>query len=329
MCQILRLFGLPLVVSLSLTSVSTSFGQAIVSERVDSKAMLRLDVSALSDSLASLQLSIDNMQQPSGPAGQNGEDGASVLNGATAPTSADGSDGDFWINITTWEIFGPKASGTWPEGVSLIGPAGGAPAGSSFACGINTVTYDGYDYSTVAIGDHCWFSENLRTATYFNGDAIPGGLSNGDWAAASSGAQAIYSGDSATYFADFGRLYNFSAVADGRGLCPSGWHVPSDEELTTLTDSFGGTSAAGGALKASPTDSPSWDGLNNSGFLALPGGYRNNNGSFNNLGSDAYFWSSSLSSSNAWFRRFYSNNDNVLRNNGYLGYGFAVRCVRD
>ena len=81
--------------------------------------------------------------------------------------------------------------------------------------GASTVTFDGYTYDLVAIGDQCWFAENLRTEHYANGDAIPGELSNSEWQNTTEGAQAIYSND-ASNLADYGRLYNWYAVDDAR-----------------------------------------------------------------------------------------------------------------
>ena len=104
--------------------------------------------------------------------------------------------------------------------------------------GVSTVTYDGYTYDLVAIGDQCWFAENLRTEHYANGDAIPGELSDGEWSSTTAGAQAIYNND-ASNLADYGRLYNWYAVDDARGLCPSGWHVPTDGEYMTLEMELG------------------------------------------------------------------------------------------
>ena len=114
------------------------------------------------------------------------------------------------------------------------------PATSEFTCG-DPVSYHGYDYATVQIGEQCWFAENLRNEHYANGDSIPGGLSNSEWQNADDtnlGAQAIYNND-ASNLADYGRLYNWYAVDDARGLCPSGWHVPTDEEFMTLEMELG------------------------------------------------------------------------------------------
>ena len=142
------------------------------------------------------------------------------------------------------------------------------------------------------------------------------------------GAQAIYSND-ASNLADYGRLYNWYAVDDARGLCPSGWHVPTDGEYTELTDFLGGSSIAGTQIKSSPSDNPAWDGTNTSGFSGLAGGYRNLNGGFNNGGYSGCFWSASAYGTDAWFRLLLGGNTEVLRYNSYLRSGFSVRCVRD
>ena len=105
------------------------------------------------------------------------------------------------------------------------------------------------------IGEQCWFAENLRNEHYANGDAIPGELSNSEWNADDTnlGAQAIYNND-ASNLADYGRLYNWYAVDDARGLCPSGWHVPTDGEFMTLEMELGmSESEANQMAGAAPT----------------------------------------------------------------------------
>ena len=199
--------------------------------------------------------------------------------------------------------------------------------------GESTLTYHGYTYDLVAIGDQCWFAENLRNEHYANGDAIPGDFSNSEWENVveifNLGAQAIYNND-ASNLTDYGRLYNWYAVDDARGLCPSGWHVPTDVEYTTLTDGLGGTSVAGGKMKSSPEDSPAWNGTNTSGFSGLAGGYRDYYGGFYNGGYGGYFWSATAAGvSSAWLRELDGGDTEVNRYYNYRPYGFSVRCVRD
>jgi uncharacterized protein (TIGR02145 family) len=185
------------------------------------------------------------------------------------------------------------------------------------------LSYQGYSYSTVQIGDQCWFAENLRNENYENGDAIPAGLSDSEWANTGSGASAAY--DLEVY----GRLYNWYAVDDGRGLCPSGWHVPSDGEWNVLTDHLGGESVAGGKMKSTYGWVNDGNGTNSSGFTGLPGGDRNLNGNFTNAGNFGAWWSSSPIGSAAWFRYLGDFDEVVYRNSNDSQNGFSVRCVRD
>jgi uncharacterized protein (TIGR02145 family) len=207
------------------------------------------------------------------------------------------------------------------------------PELGEFTCG-DPMNYHGYDYATVQIGDQCWFAENLRNEHYANGDAIPGGVSDSEWSNAHNtnlGAQAIFNND-ASNLADYGRLYNFYAVDDARGLCPSGWHVPTDGEYTEFTDFLGGASIAGTPMKASPSDNPSWDGTNTSGFSGLAcGGRFGEGGSFYGEGYLGYFWSASSNGWTPWSRRLSGGYTGVNRNNYDIDvrFGFSVRCVRD
>jgi uncharacterized protein (TIGR02145 family) len=191
------------------------------------------------------------------------------------------------------------------------------------------VTYDGHTYDLVQIGTQCWFKENLRSDNYRNGDVIPGNLNDDQWTSTTSGAQAIYDNDNAN-LATYGRLYNWYAVNDARGLCPTGFHVPTDGEWTELENYLGGEEVAGAKMKSSPSDTPPWDGMNSSGFSALPGGFRNyGSGYFYGLGSFGLWWSSSPSGSNAWYRTLDSGYSNVFRSGSSVRDGFSVRCVRD
>ena len=183
---------------------------------------------------------------------------------------------------------------------------------------------EGNVYKTVTIGSQEWMAENLRTSKYRNGDAIPGNLSNDEWKSATSGAQAVYDNKNSN-LSTYGRLYNWYAVKDTRGLCPSGWRVPTDAEWTELTNFLGGLEVAGKKMKTS-----NWNGTNSSGFSALPGGARYYSGDyFDDLGYGGYWWSSSPSGSDAWYRFLSSGNSDVYRYYGSVRHGFSVRCVRD
>jgi uncharacterized protein (TIGR02145 family) len=223
-----------------------------------------------------------------------------------------------------------SASANTDDGTCTYGPA---------QCGgQSTITFDGHTYNLVAIGDQCWFKENLRSDKYRNGDAIPGNLTDSQWTSTGSGAQAVYSNDPSN-FEMYGRLYNWYAVDDARGLCPSGFQVPSDGDWLELEMELGMTleqaneigqrgTNQGAQLKASPANSPSWNGTNSSGFGGLPGGRRNyNDGAYSFLGVAGLWWRSA-SQEHGWFRGLNSG-DQVVRDHDHLQYGFSVRCVRD
>ena len=200
-------------------------------------------------------------------------------------------------------------------------------------CG-DPLEYKGYDYATVLIGEQCWFAENLRNENYANGDAIPSGLSASEWSSTTSGATAVYGedeGDPAQSLNAYGRLYNGHAVDDARGLCPSGWHVPTDAEWTEMTDFLGGESVAGAEMKTTYGWNNGGNGTNSSGFSGLPGGGRfDDDGVFSSAGSIGWWWSSSPIYSTFWSRGLVGSNNNVNRDNDfYKRFGLSVRCVRD
>ena len=212
----------------------------------------------------------------------------------------------------------------------------GVPA-PSFSCGTSTVSdADNNSYNTVQIGTQCWTQSNLKTSKYRNGDNITTGLSNSAWENTTSGAYAIYNNDPVNDGL-YGKLYNHYAVTDTRGLCPTGWHVPSDGEWTILENHLGGSSVAGGALKSTamqPTpggwNAPNAGATNSSGFTAPPGGHRNNFGDFDFMTYFGVWWSSSVSSaSSAWYRYLYSNGSDFTRDGSYRSFGLSVRCCRD
>jgi uncharacterized protein (TIGR02145 family) len=204
-----------------------------------------------------------------------------------------------------------------------------------------SVTFDGYDYALVGIGTQCWFKENLRSSHYRNGDPIPGELNNSDWSSTTSGAQ-VFSENDSTYLEAFGRYYNRFAVIDSRGLCPSGWHVPSDDDWLELEVGLGmpenqnlynGNRGIdqGTQLKASVFDTPSWDGSNSSGFSALPGGSAYTGGGFAPTGEIGQWWSSTSSSygSNGIQRILYTGYPRIYRMEANYREGLSVRCVKE
>ena len=133
--------------------------------------------------------------------------------------------------------------------------------------------------------------------------------------------------------AKYGKLYNWYAVNDPRGLAPSGYHIPSDAEWTTLGTYLGGDNIAGGKMKESGTLnwlSPNTDATNLSGFSGLPGGNRSTNGPFFTVGNDGYWWSATQNdSAKAWNRALDYVTGDLYRGANRKNVGFSVRCLRD
>ena len=202
----------------------------------------------------------------------------------------------------------------------------------SFATIPTTITdYDGNVYDVIAIGTQVWMKQNLNTSRYNNGTAIPNITDNATWTGLSTGARCYYNNDSASYASTYGALYNWYAVNTGN-LCPTGWHVPTDAEWTTLTTYLGGESVAGVKLKATTlwnSNSPNTGATNSSGFTALPGGYRNYLGPSLDVGDTGYWWSSTGGSAYAWIRCMSYYFGNVYRYDYYMYNGFSVRCLKD
>ena len=148
-------------------------------------------------------------------------------------------------------------------------------------CG-TPLTFLGVTYETVQIENQCWFSKNLESVQFANGDSIALLSSDADWVLSNldeiSGY--CYFGNDSSFFTSPSVLYNWYSVIDDRGLCPLGWHVPTNDEWNDLGSFFGGDAVAGIRLKSSPDDTPSWNGTNESGWTALPGGVRYPDGSF-------------------------------------------------
>ena len=213
---------------------------------------------------------------------------------------------------------------------------------STWQCG-DPLSYQGYDYATVQIGDQCWFAENLQAENYRNGEVIPTGFPDSEWGGLNVGAQTIYGEaetcgetyvgidgcDAAAFLNEVGRLYNWFAVDDPRGLCPAGWHVSSDEDWLILAEAVGGDSTEAYHLKAT-TGWYSGVSSNSSGFTALPGGFRSVDGSDVWGGLRGYWWTSTPSDPNPWHRRISMSYLHVGRNVTFEPqYGFAVRCLQD
>ncbi len=192
---------------------------------------------------------------------------------------------------------------------------------------------EGHIYQTVLIGSQFWMAENLRSATYDNGDPIPNVTDTTAWTQLSTGAW-CHNDNNTANDAIYGKLYNWYTTVDPRGLCPAGWHVPTDAEWAVLRDFLGGQSVAGGKMKSTGTQywsSPNTAATNESGFSGLPGGDRNgSDGDFGFVGTNGYWWSSSEFSATVVLGRRLTYTNGTANQVGYFKPdGFSVRCLRD
>ncbi len=202
---------------------------------------------------------------------------------------------------------------------------------------ITVTDIDGNVYHTMTIGTQVWMVENLKTTKYNDGSAIPLVIDGTAWRALSTPGYCWYNNDAVTCKNTYGALYNWFTVNTGK-LAPTGWHVPTDAEWTTLSDFLEGESVAGGKMKSTGTIeagtglwyAPNTGATNESGFSAIPAGYRNYTGTFNGIGFYGYWWSSSEDGTNfAWYRRVSYSVSRVDRIYYFKNCGFSVRCLRD
>jgi uncharacterized protein (TIGR02145 family) len=188
---------------------------------------------------------------------------------------------------------------------------------------------DGKAYKSVKIGNQTWMTENLNVSTYRNGDTIPQVQDPKAWSSLTTGAWCYYEGKAETG-ARYGKLYNWYAISDPRGLAPEGWHIPTDSEWVTLTKFLGGKIESSAKIKSMRGWSQGGNGSNESGFNALPGGTRSINEAFSFVGDYGYWWtSSSFDGYSAWNRFLAYNNNYIGRSTGWKQFGNSVRCIKD
>jgi len=185
----------------------------------------------------------------------------------------------------------------------------------------------------ISIGNQTWMQKNLDLTTYRNGDPVPLVTDNAEWNKLTTGAWCYYNNDSAKYAAVYGKLYNWYAINDPRGLAPAGWHIPNSAEWEVLCSTLGGIEIAGGKMKESGTrhwQKPNNKATNSSGFTGLPGGYRFLNGKFYDIGVSSSWWSlSAPSATDAWAYGVNYDGAAVGTDGGYKLNGFSVRCIKD
>lgn len=211
--------------------------------------------------------------------------------------------------------------------------------------GCEPVEMDGYTYSVVGIGDQCWFAENLKTTVFANGESVGYETDSETWSASESALSCHYNNDP-VLDATLGKLYNWYAVNDSRGLCPTGWHVPSDNDWKELETAV--------QVPRSELNSKGYRGLStNSGDLLGPSsttgfsgeyaGIRvSNDGNFREIGTSGYFWTSdsffttrNRYRNSAWHRGIFDNVSGIGRyhdtwqTSDGKGHGLSVRCIKD
>jgi len=258
--------------------------------------------------------------------------GNPTLSNATGHTTDGTGTGSFTSNITGLSLgttYFVTAYATNEKGTAYSTDIKQFLTLTPFVCG-NTVSHGGKNYQTVQIGAQCWFKENLDIGTRINGSQNQ--TNNGV-------IEKYCYGDNEANCNTYGGLYQWDELMQyvttqgAKGLCPDGWHIPTDAEWTTLTTSLGGESVAGGKMKEAGTvhwAPPNTGATNSSGFTALPGGNRGDYGYFYDLTDIAYFWSSTETSSiYAWYRGLYRHYENVGRHNLNKTDGFSCRCLQD
>ena len=265
----------------------------------------------------------------------------------------DFSDGQHYIKVQAWD----DASNSNSETIELIIDNGGGGTTGEPCPGMPTITdIDGNTYNTVLIGNQCWMKENLKVTHYPNGDAIPYITSVNAWVALNNNN----TDDAYCYYnnnvnSEYGALYTYAAaigdnwerdIADGQGICPDGWHLPTDEEWKILEGTVDTQYPVGDSewddtgyrgydvgthLKLNDGWYNNGNGDNSSGFTALPGGGRGLDGSFYYSGQYGYWWSATeYSSYNAWSRYLDYSYANVYRGNYHnKSIGLSIRCTRD
>jgi len=246
---------------------------------------------------------------------------------AATQTTALSASGDFYINGDSIQL-------KKQDGVSCTVAeeciSGGCSANLCYApwfCG-DTVSYESQIYSTVAIGTQCWTGENMNVGT-----KVTGGTTMTNNAITEKHCYADSDANCTTY----GGLYQwneamqYSITEGAQGICPADWHIPTDAEQNTL-DQYLATGTCNAVRSGAWDCDPAGTALKaggSSGFEDLLAGYRNTTGSFYDLSSSAYFWSSSVSGSNAWNRGLDASNATVYRFTYDQSYGFSVRCLKD
>jgi uncharacterized protein (TIGR02145 family) len=276
------------------------------------------DASANTDDGSCATLAVNGCTDPTAfnyNASANTDDGScsAVVNGCTDPLYTE---------------YDPSANTDDGSCATLAPPLG-------WSCG-DPLEYGGQSYATVQIGTQCWMAENLNIGTRINGSYTQ---------TDNTIIEKYCNDDNIANCATYGGLYQWNEMTQYeptyiqdtfQGVCPTGWHLPSDTEWTTLTTTLGGTGSNTGSKMAD--DAALWNNgalesdpeFGTSGLAVLPAGYRYPNGSFHPLGFNANLWSSTESGSRGWLRYLNYGSTGVYPNNTYdKDFGFSVRCLKD
>lgn len=247
-----------------------------------------------------------------------------ITDNKTSDGTGAGSFSSELSGLTTGETYYVRAYATNSAGTGYGSTMIFETLGSTF-----TDSRDGNVYKMVTIGDQLWMAENLR---YLPSVVVPATGSNTTpyyYVYGYNGTN-VNAAKATTNYTTYGVLYNWSASCSS---CPPGWHLPSDAEWFELTDYLGGTGVAAGKLKETGTTnwtSPNTGATNETGFTALPGGYRYFDGTFGTVGYGGGWWSATEHHApTAWDRLMLFSSSNVFRNDYDKEVGFSVRCVRD
>ncbi len=257
--------------------------------------------------------------------------------GTTSPANS----AKFEINSTTKGFLPPRMTEAQRNAIS--GPVAGLVIYCSNCCVSGELQlYNGTGWTNITGGAACpvtnvticsqvWMNKNLDVSTYRNGDPILKVTDQTTWNSLTTGAYCYFNNDSTTYASVYGKLYNWYAVNDPRGLAPVGWHIPSETEWDNLKNCLGGSAVAGGALKETGTlhwNSPNTGATNSSGFTGLPGGIRST--TYQNIGTMGFWWTATVNDAfNAKYNSVSNNSITCPSGVNVKQSGYSVRCIKD
>ncbi|MEI6089225.1 MAG: FISUMP domain-containing protein [bacterium] len=244
-------------------------------------------------------------------------------------------------SFVSFNDIGALEYSTWSDTNIITKVPNGVLSGTIFVT-VNDEKSNGFSYEItstwVKIGNQIWMNKNLNVDHYRTGDSIPEVRDPAEWVKLNTGAWCYYNNDPLTG-AIYGKLYNWYAVNDSRGLAPEGWHTPEKKDWIILGDYLVNEDIAGGKLKSIGTieegtglwHHPNNSATNESGFTAIPGGRRNfGDGSFFELGYYGCYWSETVYEWETGWSAYLCNSSPVMNiDYSQRGWGFSVRCIKD